>query len=116
MTGFKDSGKSGRQPIPQGTLDLMVLRTLARGPRHGYAIARWIEETTDDGAPAVEEGALIPLSPPAKGLIRAEWARSDLNKDIKVYELTGAGRTELRRRTANWRSLAAAMTKMLGAG
>ena len=102
--------------LPQGTLDLMVLRTLARGPRHGYAIARWIEETTDD-ALAVEEGALYPALHrlQRRGWIEARWSRSDLNKDIKIYELTSAGRTELRRRTADWATLATAMNKVLKA-
>jgi PadR family transcriptional regulator, regulatory protein PadR len=102
--------------LPQGTLDLMVLRTLVRGPRHGYAIARWIEDTTDD-ALAVEEGALYPALHrlQRRGWITARWARSDLNKDIKVYELSLAGRAELRRRTADWTALAAAMHKVLKA-
>jgi transcriptional regulator len=102
--------------IPQGTLDLMVLRTLALGPRHGYGIARWIEETTDD-ALAVEEGALYPALHrlQRRGWIKARWARSELNKDIKRYELTAAGRAGLRRRTADWAAVATAMRKLLRA-
>lgn len=99
--------------IPQGTLDLIILRTLARGPRHGYAIARWIEDTTDD-ALAVEEGALYPAlyRLQRRGWIHAEWARSDLGKDIKVYQLTAEGRVELRKRSAGWTALVAAMNKV----
>jgi PadR family transcriptional regulator PadR len=102
--------------IPQGTLDLLILRTLAGGPRHGYAIARWIEDTTDD-ALAVEEGALYPALYRLhhRRWIRAEWARSELNKDIKVYELTAEGRAELRKRAADWTALATAMNKVLKA-
>jgi len=102
--------------VPQGTLDLLVLRTLARAPRHGYAIARWIEDTTDD-ALAVEEGALYPAlyRLQRRGWIHADWARSELGKDIKVYALTAAGRGELRRRSAGWSALVAAMTKVLKA-
>jgi PadR family transcriptional regulator, regulatory protein PadR len=102
--------------IPQGTLNLLILRTLAHGRRHGYAIARWIEETTDDVL-AVEEGALYPAlyRLQRSGWIRAEWARSELNKDIKVYELTLEGRAELRRRTTDWHSLVGAMAKVLTA-
>jgi PadR family transcriptional regulator PadR len=102
--------------IPQGTLDLLILRTLARGARHGYAIARWIEETTDD-VMAVEEGALYPALARLlkRGWIQAEWQRSDLNKDIKVYELTAAGRVELKKRTADWAALTTAMDKVLNA-
>lgn len=102
--------------IPQGTLDLLILRTLSRGARHGYAIARWIEETTDD-VMAVEEGALYPALARLlkRGWIQAEWQRSDLNKDIKVYELTVSGRAELKKRTADWAALTAAMAKVLKA-
>jgi PadR family transcriptional regulator PadR len=99
--------------IPQGTLDLIILRTLARGPRHGYAIARWIEDTTDD-ALAIEEGALYPAlyRLQRRGWIHAEWARSELGKDIKVYQLTAEGRVELRKRSAGWTALVAAMNKV----
>jgi PadR family transcriptional regulator PadR len=102
--------------IPQGTLDLLILRTLARGARHGYAIARWIEDTTDDVL-AVQEGALYPALARLlrRGWITAEWRRSDLNKDIKVYQLTITGRSELKKRTAGWTELAAAMAKVLKA-
>jgi transcriptional regulator len=103
--------------IPQGTLDLLILRTLAaRGARHGYAIARWIEDTTDDVL-AVEEGALYPALArlQKRGWVAAEWRRSDLNKDIKVYELTAAGRAALKQRAADWAALAGAMAKVLKA-
>jgi PadR family transcriptional regulator PadR len=102
--------------IPQGTLDLLILRTLARGARHGYAIARWIEETTDDVL-AIEEGALYPALARLlrRGWIQAEWRRSDVNRDIKVYELTVSGRAELKKRTASWAELTSAMAKVLKA-
>lgn len=102
--------------LPQGTLDLLVLQTLSKGPRHGYGIARWIEQTTDDVL-GVEEGALYPAlyRLQQRGWIRAEWARSELNKDIKVYELTTDGRAELRKRTADWTAMTSAMTKVFKA-
>ena len=102
--------------IPQGTLDLLILQAVSRRPMHGYAIARWIEASTDDLL-AVQEGALYPALSrlQQKGWITAEWAVSDLNKDIKVYELTAKGRTELRRRTQSWQALARAMTKVFNA-
>ena len=102
--------------LQHGTLDALVLKTLAWGPRHGYAIARWIEETTDD-VMAVEEGALYPALARLlkRGWIQAEWQRSDLNKDIKVYELTISGRAELKKRTADWAALTTAMDKVLKA-
>lgn len=102
--------------IPQGTLDLLILQTLSRKPSHGYAIARWIEASTDDLL-AVQEGALYPALSrlQQKGWIKAEWAVSDLNKQIKVYELTVKGRAELKRRTQSWQALANAMTKVFNA-
>lgn len=102
--------------IPQGTLDLLILQTLSRKPLHGYAIARWIESSTDDLL-AVQEGALYPALSrlQQKGWIEAEWAVSDLNKLIKVYELTAKGRIELKKRTQSWHALASAMTKVFNA-
>jgi transcriptional regulator len=102
--------------LPQGTLDLLVLQTLAKGPRHGYGIARWVEATTDDVL-SMEEGALYPAlyRLQQRGWIKAEWARSELNKDIKVYALTTEGRAELRRRTASWAALTGAMAKVMKA-
>ena len=102
--------------LPQGTLDLMILQTLAKRPRHGYAIARWIEESTDDLL-AVQEGALYQALARLhkRGWIRAEWARSELNKDVKVYRLTPRGRKELARRASSWQALAHAMTKVFNA-
>jgi transcriptional regulator len=102
--------------LPQGTLDLLILRTLATGPRHGYAVARWIEETTDDVL-SVEEGSLYPAlyRMERRGWITARWKRSELGKNIKVYELTGAGRDELRARTTQWGHLTDAVSKILRA-
>jgi transcriptional regulator len=100
--------------IPQGTLDLLVLRTLAVGPSHGYAIARLIEDATED-ALRIEEGSLYPAlhRMQRRGWIGASWARSDLGKTIKVYALTARGRAELRKRTADWRDLTTAVGKVL---
>ena len=100
--------------LPQGTLDLLILQTLAAGRRHGYAIARLIEEVTDD-ALRIEEGSLYPAlyRMQRRGWIAAAWGRSELGKDIKLYELTARGRGELRRRTADWARLTAAVAKVL---
>lgn len=106
----------GPESLPQGTLDLLILRTLSRGPRHGYGIARWIEETTDD-ALSIEEGSLYPAlyRMERRGWIGATWKRSDLGKAIKVYALTDTGRAELRARTADWGHLINAVDKVLRA-
>ena len=102
--------------VPQGTLDLLILQALSRRRLHGYAIARWIESSTDDLL-AVQEGALYPALSrlQQKGWIDAEWAVSELNKQVKVYQLTTAGRAELRRRTESWQALARAMSKVFNA-
>jgi transcriptional regulator len=99
----------------QGTLDLLVLKTLSWGPRHGYAIARWLEETTDD-ALRIEEGSLYPAlyRIERRGWIAAEWGTSELGKRIKVYALTPAGRAQLRREAAAWSTFTAAVGKVLG--
>jgi transcriptional regulator len=102
--------------LPQGTLDLLVLRTLVAGPRHGYGIARWIEDTTDDVL-RIEEGSLYPslYRMERRGWISAEWSTSELGKDIKRYRLTTSGRAELRARTTEWDALTSAVAKVLGA-
>ena len=99
----------------QGTLDLLVLKTLSWGPRHGYAVARWLEETTDD-ALRIEEGSLYPAlyRMERRGWIAAEWGTSELGKRIKVYSLTPAGRAQLRREAAAWSDFTLAVAKVLG--
>ena len=98
-----------------GTLDVLILKTLSSGPRHGYAIARWLEETTDD-ALRIEEGSLYPAlyRIERRGWIAAEWGTSELGKRIKVYALTPAGRAQLRREAAAWSTFTAAVGKVLG--
>lgn len=98
----------------QGTLDLLILKTLSWGPTHGYGIANWIEVTTDD-ALRVEEGSLYPAlhRMEKKGLIDAEWGLSDNNRKAKFYRLTVAGRAELRARSQGWDHFANAVTKAL---
>jgi PadR family transcriptional regulator len=106
----------GPGSLPQGTLDLLILKTLARGPLHGYGVARWIEDTTDD-ALSIEEGSLYPAlyRMERRGWIAATWKRSDLGKAIKVYAMTELGRAELRARTADWGHLITAVGKVLRA-
>ena len=101
--------------LPQGTLDLLILRTLASGPSHGYAVARTIELTTGD-ALRVEEGSLYPALHrlQQRGHVAARWAQSELGKRVKVYELTARGRRELASRQADWGQLTDAVAKVLG--
>ena len=99
-----------------GTLDLLVLKTLTWGPRHGYAIARWLEDTTDD-ALHIEEGSLYPAlyRLERRGLIEASWGTSEIGKRIKIYSLTRAGRAELKTESAEWSQFSAAVAKVMGA-
>ena len=87
----------------KGTLDVLVLKALTWGPRHGYAVARWIEETTD-GTLQVEEGALYHALHrlEKRGALTSEWGVSDANRRAKYYALTPAGRRQLVAQTATW--------------
>ena len=106
-----------RGALLQGTLDALVLKALSWGPRHGYAIARWLEDTTKD-ALQIEEGSLYPAlyRMEQRGWIQAEWSVSEQGKRIKVYALTPAGRKRLRVETAQWAHFAAAVSAVLQPG
>jgi PadR family transcriptional regulator PadR len=98
----------------QGTLDVLILKTLSWGPRHGYAIARWIRETTEDVL-QIEEGALYPAlhRMARKGWIESEWGLSENNRKARYYQLTARGRAQLRAESATWNRYAAAVSKVL---
>ena len=97
-----------------GTLDALVLKTLSWGVRHGYGIAKWIEETTDE-AVLVEEGSLYPAlyRMERRGLIEAEWGTSDLGRKAKFYRITPRGRRQLAADTKQWARFAAGVSKVL---
>jgi len=97
-----------------GTLDALILKTLAWGPRHGYAIAQWIEANGSD-ALTIEQGSLYPAlyRLEEKGWIESEWALSDTKRQVKVYRLTRAGRTRLKIETAQWSRFADAIGRIL---
>lgn len=99
----------------QGTLDLLILRTLIFGPRHGQGIARSIQRTTEDEL-LVEHGALYPALQrlEKRGWIAAEWGTSTNNRKARFYTLTRTGRKQLINETAKWRRLAAAIGRVLG--
>ena len=105
-----------RVALLQGTLDLLILRTLVFGPQHGQGIARAIQQTSEDVL-LVEHGALYPALQrlEAKAWIGAEWGTSDNNRRARFYRLTGAGRRQLVRETSRWRKMAAAIGRVLGA-
>jgi len=98
----------------RGTLNLMILKTLSWGPAHGYGIARWIEQCTDD-ALQVEEGSLYPALHKLEdqGLVRADWGITDRNRRAKFYRLTATGRTQLQASRDYWTRFAAAVGKVL---
>jgi PadR family transcriptional regulator, regulatory protein PadR len=98
----------------QGTLDLLILKTLTWGPRHGYAIARWIAERTRDEL-VIEDGALYTglHRLQKQGWVRSEWGRSENNRAAKYYELTPAGTQQLRVRASVWERYAAAVTRVV---
>jgi PadR family transcriptional regulator PadR len=97
-----------------GTLDALILKTLAGGPRHGYAIAKFIEDTTDECV-LVEEGSLYPAlyRLEHRGWLEAEWRTSELGRRAKVYRLTEAGRVQLAAETATWKRFSAGVSKVL---
>lgn len=98
----------------RGTLELLVLRTLAWGPRHGYAIAKWLEETTSS-ALRVEDGSLYPAlyRMEQRGWILSDWRRSELDRPAKFYRLTAAGKRQLKTETSEWKAFVVAVTTVL---
>jgi PadR family transcriptional regulator PadR len=100
----------------QGTLDLLILKTLSWGPAHGYAVARWIEQLTGEVL-SVGEGSLYPALHrlEERGWVSSEWQLSATKRRTKVYKLTAAGRANLRSETSSWADFAAAMNKVLRA-
>jgi transcriptional regulator len=98
----------------QGTLDMLILKTLALGPLHGYAIARRIQQISGDVL-RVEEGSLYPAlyRMEERGWIAASWGLSENNRRAKYYRLTRAGRRELESASENWAKLAVAVSKVM---
>jgi PadR family transcriptional regulator PadR len=98
----------------QGTLDLLILKALARGARHGYGVAEWIQRTSEDVL-RVEEGALYPALHrlELRGLLASEWGVSDNNRRAKYYLLTTAGRKRLAEETEFWRRMSGAVARIL---
>ena len=108
-----------RSPSPQtdllqGTLDLLVLKTLSWGPAHGYSVAKWIQQLTSDVL-RVGEGSLYPALHrlEERGWVESEWRRSDNNRKAKFYRLTSAGRAQLRVEADTWGRFVDAIGKVL---
>ena len=109
--------KSQKNGVLQGTLDMLVLKSLAAGPKHGFGVARWIEDVTGSRL-TVEEGALYPaLHRLAKRqLVSSEWGRSENGRKAKFYELTPVGRHHLDKMIDGWRTNVDAVEAVLSSG
>jgi len=106
--------KENSGDLLQGTLDLLILKSLARGAMHGYGVAEWIHESSQDVL-RVEEGALYPALHrlELRGLLSSEWGSSDNNRRAKFYVLTTAGRKQLAAGTEYWRRMSGAVARVL---
>jgi PadR family transcriptional regulator, regulatory protein PadR len=106
-----------RLELLQGTLDLLILRTLIFGPQHGQAIARAIQHTSDQEL-LVEHGALYPALQrlEERGWISAKWGTSTNNRKARFYALTSAGHKQLGRETTKWKRLVTAIGRILESG
>jgi transcriptional regulator len=104
-----------RIDLPQGTLDLLILRTLALEPQHGWGISERLQQMSSDVL-CVQQGSLCPALHrlERRGWIRATWGASENNRRAKYYELTGSGRRQLAAEEASWRKLTAAVAQVLG--
>jgi transcriptional regulator len=101
----------------QGTVDILILHVLLAGPRHGYAIAEWLE-TASGGALQLEDAALYTAlhKMEARGWVESEWALSDKGKRAKFYRLRAPGRAALRSRVKNWEQYVATIEQVLDTG
>lgn len=108
--------RSDTGDLLQGTLGVMILKALVLGPAHGYAIARWVEQTTDDVL-QIEEGSLYPALRRLEDRewVRSEWGLSENNRRARFYTLTARGRAHLRTEAAVWLRYASAVTRVLRA-
>jgi len=110
----KEPSRSGE--LVQGTLDMLILKTLARGGMHGWGIARHIQQASDEVL-RVEEGSLYPALRrlELEGLVTAEWAQSENNRRARYYSLTARGRKQLARESDHWDGLVRAIARVMEA-
>jgi transcriptional regulator len=107
---------SNELELLQGTLDVLILKTLNWGPRHGYGVARWIRDTTKS-ALTIEDGALYTAlhRMEHRGWLSSQWGANEENRRVKLYALTSAGHNELRRQMEHWDRYTAAVALVLQA-
>ena len=105
-----------RIDLPQGTLDLLILRTLSLGPQHGWAISERVQHVSGDVL-CIQQGSLYPALHrlERRGWIKARWGTSDNNRRAKYYELTKSGRKQLAIEQDSWEALTAAIAQVLKA-
>jgi len=105
---------SSQLDLPQGTLDLLILRTLSLGPQHGWAISERVQQVSADML-RIQQGSLYPALHrlERKGWVTAKWGVSDNNRKAKYYELTRTGRKHLEAETESWRKLTSAVALVL---
>ena len=103
-----------RIDLPQGTLDLLILRSLSLGPRHGWAIAERIQQVSEEVL-QVQQGSLYPALHrlERRGWLKAHWGTSENNRRAKFYELTRSGKKQLSAETENWQALIVAVGHVL---
>lgn len=103
-----------RIDLPQGTLDLLILRTLSLEPQHGWAISERVQQVSSDVL-RIQQGSLYPALHrlERRGWIKAKWGTSENNRRAKYYELTRTGRKQLEAETESWRKLATAVAQVL---
>jgi len=103
-----------RIDLPQGTLDLLILRTVSLGPQHGWAISERVQQVSSDVL-RIQQGSLYPALHrlERRGCIKAKWGTSENNRRAKYYELTRAGQKQLEAETDTWRKLTAAVAQVL---
>lgn len=116
LSSLEVKGKKSKPDLPQGTLDLLVLKALSLGPMHGYGVGQRIQQLADNLL-LVEEGTLYPAlyRIEQRGWISAEWGVSENNRRARFYSLTKAGRKQLETEQADWNTLTLAVSKILEA-
>jgi len=104
----------GGSDLFTGTLDILILKALSWGPRHGYAVGRWIRESTGE-ALVIQEGALYPALHrlERKDLVAEEWGLTETGREAKFYTLTAAGKKQLAAESLRWSTFAKAVTHAL---
>jgi transcriptional regulator len=101
----------------QGTVDLLILKTLSWGPRHGYAISRWIKDTSGDAFGVEDRALYLALHRlDERGLVESDWGVSENNRRARFYQITRDGKRQLTQRASHWTRYADAMARVLRAG